>query len=54
MHAVLFLHLMMPIWAKLQSCSIKFEHLPSVNLVWYDMKIQHDNTAMLGIEVPSD
>ena len=33
-------------------CSMKFEHLPSVNLVWHDLKLQHCSSKIVGIEEP--
>ena len=41
-----------PIKLKQQSCSMKFEHLPSVNLVWHDRKLQHGSSTIVGIEEP--
>jgi len=29
-----------------------FEHLPSVNLVWHDPKLQHSSSDIVGIEEP--
>ena len=37
---------------KPQSCSMKFEHLPSVNLVWHDLKLQHGSSNIVGIKEP--
>jgi len=37
---------------KLRSCSMKFEHLPSDNLVWHDLKLQHGSFNIVGIEEP--
>ena len=34
---------------KLQSCSVKFEHLPSDNLTWHD-PVQHHSSTIVGIE----
>jgi len=34
------------------SCSMKFEHLPSANLVWHDLKLQHSSSDIVGIEEP--
>ena len=31
---------------------MKFEHLPSVNLAWHDLKLQHSNSDIVGIEEP--
>ena len=31
---------------------MKFEHLPSVNLVWHDLKLQHGSSNIVGIEEP--
>ena len=31
---------------------MKLEHLPSVNLVWHDPKLQHGNMDAVGIEEP--
>ena len=30
----------------------KFEHLPSLNLVWHDLKLQHGSSNIVGIEEP--
>ena len=34
------------------SCSMELEHLPSVNLVWHDLKLQHGSSNIVGIEEP--
>ena len=31
---------------------MKFEHLPSVNLVQHDLKLQHGSSNIVGIEEP--
>ena len=33
-------------------CSMKLEHLPSVNLAWYHLKLQHSSSDKVGIEEP--
>ena len=38
----------------LWSCSTKFEHLPSVNLEWHDLKLHHSSSDTVGIKDPSD
>jgi len=30
---------------------MKFEHLPSVNLAWHDLKLQHSSSDIVGIEL---
>ena len=39
-----------PFRLKPPSCSMKFEHLPSVNLVWHDLKLQHSSSDIVGGE----
>jgi len=31
---------------------MELEHLPSVNLVWHDLKLQHGSSNIVGIEEP--
>ena len=41
-----------PFRPKPRSCSMQFEDLPSVNLVWHDLKLQHSSSNIVGIEEP--